>query len=91
MVARTELSLRRQLPFESGLEMPQCTHCGYEGKPRLASWNRIILAGALWLVPLFFLSKGFWPVGIVVVTLITAWAVMTTDRICPACKQQWNK
>lgn len=43
------------------------------------------LAVFMWLVPLVFLSFGFWPFFLVPAIAISVWACMTYRLRCPGC------
>ncbi len=70
--------------------MNTCSHCNYHGKPRLESAWLAGLALLVWLVPLGFLSKGFWPFFILPSIVITIWAMQVVRRVCPGCGQKWK-
>jgi len=44
-----------------------------------------------WVIPLSFLSFGYWPFFLLPAVAITAWAVMAVRLRCPSCRQPWNK
>jgi hypothetical protein len=46
---------------------------------------RLVLILPLWLVPLGFLSQGYWPFGILPLTLLTVWAALSVQKTCPIC------
>jgi hypothetical protein len=70
--------------------MPRCVHCGYTGRPQLRLAWLAWLALLVWLLPLGFLSLGFWPFFLLPSIAITAWAVTTVRRVCPRCGQPWQ-
>jgi len=62
-----------------------CPHCDYHGRPRLAPAWLAWLAVLVWLLPLGFLSMGFWPFFLLPSIALTAWAVSAVRRVCPQC------
>ena len=70
--------------------MSQCSHCGVTGKlclrPAWLAW----LALLVWLLPLGFLSLGFWPFFLLPSIAITAWALTAVRRVCPGCGKRWQ-
>ncbi|MGF1612595.1 MAG: hypothetical protein ACFCVA_01445 [Gammaproteobacteria bacterium] len=68
----------------------RCDRCGHRGPPHRSHPGRLLAVAFVWLIPLTFLLQGYWPFGIVPVTLLTVWAVLTNDRICPACGAPWS-
>jgi hypothetical protein len=70
--------------------MPRCTHCGFTGRPRLRPAWLAVLALLVWLLPLGFLSMGFWPFFLLPSIAITAWAVGAVRRVCPDCCTPWE-
>jgi hypothetical protein len=70
--------------------MSQCSHCGHDGRRRLRHPGRLLAVGLAWLIPLTFLMQGYWPFGIIPITLLTAWAVLTNERICYVCGASWS-
>ena len=70
--------------------MSQCAHCGVTGKPRLRPAWLAWLALLVWLLPLGFLSLGFWPFFLLPSIAITAWALTAVCRVCPGCGKRWQ-
>jgi len=70
--------------------MARCAHCGFTGRPRLRPAWLALLAVLVWLLPLGFLSMGFWPFFLLPSVAITAWAVSAVRRVCPRCGQPWQ-
>jgi len=60
-----------------------CAHCKYHGRPRLEPAWFAWLAVLVWLLPLGFLSLGFWPFFLLPSVVITAWVVTAVQRTCP--------
>jgi hypothetical protein len=67
-----------------------CSHCDYSGRPRLEPAWLLWLALLIWLVPLSFLSMGFWPFLLLPSIAISAWAFMTVRPVCPQCGRRWR-
>jgi hypothetical protein len=44
----------------------------------------------VWLLPLGFLSQGFWPFFLLPSIAITVWAVSAVRRVCPGCGKPWQ-
>jgi hypothetical protein len=44
----------------------------------------------VWLLPLGFLSMGFWPFFLLLSLAITVWAVTAVRRVCPGCGKPWQ-
>lgn len=65
--------------------MTRCTHCGSTGRPRWRPAWLAVLAVLVWLLPLGFLSMGFWPFFLLPSIAITAWAFTAVRRVCPGC------
>jgi hypothetical protein len=70
--------------------MPRCVHCGYRGRPAWRPAWIAVLAVLVWLLPLGFLSQGFWPFFLLPSIAITAWAVSAVHRVCPGCGKPWQ-
>jgi hypothetical protein len=70
--------------------MKQCSKCGYTGKPELEQAWLAVAALLVWLIPLGFLSFGYWPFFLLPAIATTAWAVTAVRLRCPACKQRWK-
>jgi hypothetical protein len=70
--------------------MKQCAHCDYSGRPRLEPAWLLWLALLIWLVPLGFLSRGFWPFLLLPSIAVSAWAFMAVRRVCPQCGRHWE-
>jgi hypothetical protein len=67
----------------------RCPHCDFQGRPRLTPAWLAWLAVLVWLLPLGFLSLGFWPFFLLPSIAITAWAVTAVRRTCPQCSRRW--
>jgi hypothetical protein len=65
--------------------MQRCTHCGSSGRLRLEPAWLLRLALLIWLVPLGFLSMGFWPFLLLPSIAVSAWAAMVVRPACPQC------
>ena len=65
--------------------MTTCTHCNYTGRARLQPAWLLWLAVLVWLVPLGFLTQGFWPFFLLPAVAVSAWASMAVRRTCPNC------
>ncbi len=63
----------------------RCLSCGNVAPARLQNVKRLILILPLWVVPLIFLIQGYWPFGILPVTLVTAWALLSVEKTCSRC------
>jgi len=70
--------------------MSHCAHCGYTGRSRWKPAWLAVLALLVWLLPLGFLSQGFWPFFLLPSIAITAWAVTAVRRVCPGCGKRWQ-
>ncbi len=70
--------------------MKRCPHCGYQGKPARESLWLAWVAAAAWLVPLAFLTLGYWPFFLLPAIAVTAWAFIAVRPVCPACKAAWR-
>jgi hypothetical protein len=70
--------------------MNQCARCGFTGRPRLRPAWLAWLALLVWLLPLGFLSMGFWPFFLLLSLAITVWAVTAVRRVCPGCGKPWQ-
>ena len=68
----------------------RCAHCSYHGSPAWRQAWLALLAVLVWLLPLGFLSMGFWPFFLLPSVAITAWAATTVRRVCPRCGQPWQ-
>ncbi|MGD8644394.1 MAG: hypothetical protein PVI15_08905 [Chromatiales bacterium] len=62
-----------------------CPSCGEAARPRLNHPIRPWLAAAFWIIPIGFLSQGYWPFLSIPALLISYWAWVTTYRVCPRC------
>lgn len=69
----------------------RCQKCGYSGRPELEQGWLIAVALIAWIIPLSFLSMGFWPFFLLPAVAITAWALMGVRLRCPSCKQRWSR
>jgi len=67
-----------------------CPHCEYRGRPRLQPAWLLWLALLVWLVPLGFLTAGFWPFLLLPSIAISAWALMAVRPVCPQCGRRWK-
>ncbi len=67
----------------------QCPHCGYQGNAGYRDGWLAWVAGAAWLVPLAFLSMGYWPFFLLPAIALTAWAFVSVKRVCPRCGACW--
>ncbi|MDH3527570.1 MAG: hypothetical protein OEN52_03860 [Gammaproteobacteria bacterium] len=65
--------------------MNHCPHCGTSRRPRLEPAWLLWLALLIWLVPLGFLSMGFWPFLLLPSIAISAWAFLAVRPVCPQC------
>ena len=65
--------------------MATCAHCNYTGRLRLQPAWLLWLAILVWLVPLGFLSQGYWPFFLLPAVAIGAWALTSVRRTCPKC------
>jgi hypothetical protein len=70
--------------------MAACAHCNCTGRPRLQPAWLLWLAILVWLVPLGFLSQGFWPFFLLPAVAISAWAFTAVRRTCPSCGKVWS-
>jgi hypothetical protein len=70
--------------------MSRCVHCGYRGRPGWRPGWLALLAVLVWLLPLGFLSQGFWPFFLLPSIAITAWAFTAVRRVCPGCGRPWQ-
>ena len=70
--------------------MDQCRHCGYTGRPRWSSRWLAVVAAVVWLIPLAFLSQGFYPFMVVPAIALTIWAAIAIKRVCPSCGKLWR-
>ncbi|HYQ71572.1 MAG TPA: hypothetical protein VET88_06555 [Gammaproteobacteria bacterium] len=70
--------------------MKKCIYCGNAGRPRWQPAWLAVVAVLVWLLPLGFLSHGFWPFFLLPSLAISAWAVTTVRRVCPACGRPWQ-
>jgi hypothetical protein len=70
--------------------MMRCAHCAGTGRPVWRPLWLALLALLIWLLPLAFLSMGFWPLFLLPSIAITAWAVTAVRRVCPACGRPWQ-
>lgn len=70
--------------------MPRCAHCGHRGRPRLRPAWLAWLALLVWLLPLAFLSLGYWPFFLLPAIAISAWALGAVRRHCPRCGRPWR-
>lgn len=68
-----------------------CSTCGYRGQPRYEGVWVAWVAAVVWLVPLGFLSQGYWPFLVLPSIALTVWAVVSVRRICPVCRAPWGK
>ena len=75
----------RQVP-----EMPRCVQCGYRGRPIWRPAWPGVLALLVWLLPLGFLSLGYWPFFLLPSIAVSVWALATVRRVCPACGSPWQ-
>lgn len=71
-------------------QMKRCPHCNHSGRPRLEPAWLLRLALLVWLVPLGFLSQGFWPFLLLPSIAISAWAAMDVRPVCPRCQRRWK-
>lgn len=62
-----------------------CDQCGYRGAPQREGVGLVWLAVFIWLVPLAFLSFGFWPFFLLPAVAVSAWAFTAYRLRCPAC------
>ena len=68
----------------------RCPHCGHAGRPRWSNPYLAVVAAVVWLVPLAFLSQGFYPFLIVPAIALTVWALVAVRRVCPSCRRPWR-
>jgi len=66
-------------------KIKHCEQCGYTGAARREGRGLVWLAALMWLVPLAFLSFGFWPFFLFPAIAISAWAYMAYQSRCPGC------
>jgi len=66
----------------------------YESLPALwFRWENSWLAwvaGLVWLLPIGFLSMGYWPFFLLPSIAITAWAWFAVQFTCPVCRGNWK-
>jgi hypothetical protein len=70
--------------------LKHCEHCGYTGPPDRQGIGLLWLAAFMWLVPIAFVSFGFWPFFLVPAVAVTAWAYISYRLVCPACGKSWR-
>ena len=68
----------------------RCPHCGYQGKAVREGGCLVWVAALAWLVPLGFLSLGYWPFFLLPAVALTAWAWIAARSLCPACGARWK-
>jgi hypothetical protein len=71
-------------------EKTRCVHCGYGSRPEWRPAWLALLALLVWLLPLGFLSQGFWPFFLLPSIAITTWAITSVRRVCPGCGRPWQ-
>lgn len=69
--------------------MATCVHCDFRGRPRLRPAWLLWLAILVWLLPLGFLARGYWPFFLLPALAIDAWAATGVRRTCPRCGRAW--
>jgi len=62
-----------------------CDQCGYIGAPRREGLGLVWLAAFMWLVPVAFLSFGFWPFFLLPAIAVSVWAYLAYQTRCPTC------
>lgn len=71
--------------------MNTCAQCNYRGRPRLQPGWLLWLGVLVWLVPLGFLSQGYWPFFLLPAVAISVWAYTGVRRTCPRCGSAWPR
>jgi len=72
------------------IPMNRCPHCGYRGRPRWENSWLAWVAGLVWLLPIGFLSMGYWPFFLLPSIAITVWAWFAVQFTCPVCRGNWK-
>jgi DNA-directed RNA polymerase subunit RPC12/RpoP len=80
-----------KLPGEQQVTtLKKCEYCGSTGSPLREGLGLVWLAVVMWLVPIVFLSFGFWPFFLIPALAVSIWAYLGYRLRCPDCGKNWR-
>lgn len=63
----------------------KCAYCGHTARPVHRNLWMIPVTLLVWLIPVAFLSHGYWPFFLLPAIAITIWSLIAVKRECARC------